>query len=172
MAEMTVTSEPHELPDRKKLARLQRVLDQRRPDLTPFVDLYKDLHQHPELSCFESRTASVVAACLRRMNLEVRTSVGGHGVVGLLKNGHGKTILLRAELDALPIEEKTGLPYASKARMKDVVGVERPVMHACGYDIHIACVFASLKLLQSASKEWSGTIIAVFQPNEETPGGA
>lgn len=154
------------------LHQFQRILEQYRPDITPFVDLYKDIHQHPELSCFESRTARVVAQCLRQVGFEITTSIGGHGVVGHLKNGSGKTILLRAELDALPIEEKTGLAYASKARMKDTVGREQPVMHACGHDIHIACLLACAQLLHDAAEEWSGTVLAIFQPNEEIPGGA
>jgi hypothetical protein len=106
----------------EKLHRLQRILKEYRPDVGPFVDTYKDIHQHPELSCFESRPACVVVDCLRYIGLEMATSVGGRGVVGIFKNGPGKTILLRAELDALPIQENTGLPYASKVRMKDVVG--------------------------------------------------
>ncbi|KAI9701498.1 MAG: hypothetical protein M1836_001554 [Candelina mexicana] len=171
----TPVAKPHSLRGgdiRQKLPHLQGILKDYRPDIAFFVDTYKDIHQHPELSCFESRTASVVAEILRDIGLAVTTSVGGHGVVGVLKNGPGKTILLRAELDALPIEEKTGLPYASKAWMKDIVGREQPVMHACGHDVHIASLLASLRLLRSAATEWSGTVLAIFQPNEEFPGGA
>jgi amidohydrolase len=156
----------------QRLRHLQRIIHEHRPDITPYIDTYKNIHQHPELSCFESRTALVVAKCLKDIGLEVTTSVGGNGVVGVLKNGPGKTVLLRAELDALPIQEKTGLPYASKVRMKDVVGQDQPVMHACGHDVHIACLLSSLHLLHSATQEWSGTVLAIFQPNEEIPGGA
>lgn len=156
----------------QRLKRLERIIVECRPDIKPFVDIYKDIHQHPELSCFESRTASVLSKALKDLGLEVYSNIGGHGVVGILKNGSGRTILLRAELDALPIEEKTELPYASKVRMKNNLGQEVPVMHACGHDIHIACVMASLRLLQIAKEHWSGTIIAIMQPNEEIPGGA
>ena len=158
--------------DNPRLHRLQGIVKEYRPEIGCFVKTYEDIHQNPELSCFESRTATVVAECLEKMGLEVTRGVGGYGVTGVLENGPGKTILLRAELDALPIEEKTGLPYASKARMKDEVGREQPVMHACGHDVHIASLLASLRLLRSAAGEWRGTILAIFQPNEETPGGA
>ena len=165
------TDEPESL-HAPKLTRLQRILERYRPDIVPFVELYKDIHQHPELSCFEARTGEVIADRLRKITPDVKTSIGGHGVAAVLANGPGKTILLRAETDALPIEEKTGLSYASKVRMKDAAGNEQPVMHACGHDIHVACVLASLQLLHSASSEWCGTIITIFQPDEETPGGA
>ncbi|KAK3326196.1 hypothetical protein B0H66DRAFT_149904 [Apodospora peruviana] len=156
-----------------KLERIQQILREFQPDIGPFIEAYKDIHQHPELSGFESRTAEAVAGHLRDIGaVEISTSVGGHGVVGIMRNGDGKTILLRAELDALPIEEQTGLPYASKARMKDREGRDQPVMHACGHDVHIACVLATLQLLRSAAQHWSGTVVAVFQPDEETPTGA
>lgn len=160
------------LKNTDKLPLLRHIIEKYRPKIDSFVDIYKDIHQHPELSCFESRTASIVAKSLRDIGFDVTASIGGHGVAGVLKNGPGKTILLRAELDALPIEEKTGLPYASKVRMVDGAGQEQPVMHACGHDIHMASLLACVQLLQSATKEWSGTILAIFQPNEEIPGGA
>ena len=134
-----------------KLPHLQHILSKHRPDIGPIVDIYKDIHQNPELSTFEARTASIVARYIKNLSLQVWTSIGGHGVVDVLKNGPGKTILLRAELDALPIEEQTGLPYASKARMNDFAGREQPVMHACGHDIHIACLLAAVRLLCSAA---------------------
>ncbi|KAI1133648.1 hypothetical protein F5Y10DRAFT_3054 [Nemania abortiva] len=155
-----------------EIDRLRRIIRDHRPDISRFVDIYKDIHQHPELSCFEARTASVVAKGLKDMGFSVTSSLGGYGVIGLLFNGLGKVILLRAELDALPIEEKTGLSYASKVRMADNEGRDQPVMHACGHDVHIAALLASLQLLYSARQAWSGTLIALFQPNEEIPGGA
>lgn len=109
-----------------KLRWLQHIIQEHRPDIGRFVDLYKDIHQHSELSCFESRTANVVAKELDHVGLKVTFGIGGHGVVGVLRNGAGKTILTGAKLDALPIEEKTGLPYASKERMRDLVGRDQP----------------------------------------------
>ncbi|KAI1391553.1 uncharacterized protein F4822DRAFT_189494 [Hypoxylon trugodes] len=174
---MIIYYEPHDGDPRvgkrsDKLLRMQRILHEHRPDIGHFVDIYKDVHQHPELSCLESRTADVVVRELRNIGFDVTTSIGGHGVIGVLRNGPGKTILTRSEIDALPIEEKTGLPYASKVRMKSIFGIDQPVMHACGHDIHLAALLASLRLLYSAKGEWSGTVIGVFQPNEEMSGGA
>src|SRR5712664_3227006 len=100
--------------------------------------LYLDLHQNPELSGRETKTAAKLAEKLRQLGYEVTTGVGGTGVVGVLRNGKGPTVLLRTELDALPVEEKTGLPYASKVTAKDPAGKTVPVMHACGHDIHMA----------------------------------
>ncbi|KAK3366646.1 metal-dependent amidase/aminoacylase/carboxypeptidase [Lasiosphaeria ovina] len=137
-------------PASGKLERIQQILREFRPDIGPF---------------FARHLRDIGAA-------QVSTAIGGHGVVGIMRNGDGKTILLRAELDALPIEEQTGLPYASKARTKDREGRDQPVMHTCGHDVHIACVLATRRLLRSAVQHWSGTVVAVFQPDEETPTGA
>ncbi|UKZ61395.1 uncharacterized protein TrAtP1_002660 [Trichoderma atroviride] len=144
------------------------------PDLAPFDLLYKDIHQYPELSCFEARTSSVIADYLRHLSLDIHVhdTIGGYGVVGILNNGPGKVVILRAELDALPIEEQTGVPYSSKKHMADRWGREKPVMHACGHDMHMACLMAAAKLLVSARAEWSGTLVLLFQPNEEHTGGA
>ena len=150
----------------------QRIIQEHRPDTSRFIDIYKDIHQHPEMSYFESRTAGVVAKDLEHIGLKVTSGIGGHGVVGVLRNGASKTILTTAELDAIPVEEKTGLPYASKERMKDFVGRDQPITHACGHDIHIAALLASVQLLYSAKDAWSGTLLAVFQPNEEIVDGA
>lgn len=157
-----------------KLGRAERIIRDHWPDIGPFVSVYKDIHQHPELCGLESRTAAAVASQLRRIGgLQVVTSIGGHGLAGVLRNGPGKTILLRAELDAQPIAEDTGLPYASVAGNKDAAGREQqPAMHACGHDIHIACVLATMQLLRSAAREWSGTVLAVFQSGKEIPTGA
>lgn len=103
---------------------------------------------------------------------EIHSSIGGHGVAAVLKNGSGKVLLLRADIDALPVEERTDLSYASKARMKDLDGMEKPVMHACGHDMHITCLLAAAETLLKAKDAWTGTLILVFQPAEERAGGA
>ncbi|SEQ17823.1 hippurate hydrolase [Mycobacterium sp. 88mf] len=125
--------------------------------------LYRDLHQHPELSHQERRTAGVVAARLRESGLTVHEGVGGTGVVGVLRNGDGPRVLLRADMDALPVTEATGLPYASS---------EAGVMHACGHDTHVTCLLGAADLFARATDHWRGTVIAVFQPAEEVGDGA
>lgn len=142
------------------------------PDLEPFESIYKDIHQYPELSCYEERTASVVAEILQSMGFAVHQNIGGHGVVGVLENGPGKVVMWRAELDALPIKEQTGLPFSSSEHMVDMWGREKPVMHACGHDMHMACLLAAAKLLSDARDEWKGALEVLFQPNEEHTGGA
>ncbi|HWG26025.1 amidohydrolase [Actinospica sp.] len=136
------------------------------------ADLYRDLHQHPELSLQETRTAALLARALRPSGYEVAEQVGGTGVVGVLRNGPGPTVMLRADFDALPVREKTGLPYASEVRATDKDGREVPVMHACGHDMHAACLIGAASLLASAKGEWSGTLLIVFQPAEELARGA
>ncbi|KAK0645421.1 hypothetical protein B0T16DRAFT_411141 [Cercophora newfieldiana] len=142
------------------------------PELSPLETLYKDIHQHPELSQFESRTASVIGERLRVLGLDVTAKIGGQGVVGVLRNGPGPVVLLRAELDALPIKEQTGLPFQSTEYMDDWWGRRQPVMHACGHDMHMASLMGAAELLRNARSEWSGTVMALFQPNEEHTGGA
>lgn len=134
--------------------------------------LYKDLHEHPELSHQEERTARLVADRLRRDGCEVHEDVGGTGVVGVLDNGPGPTVLLRADMDALPVREATGLPYASQALALDADGTEVPVMHACGHDVHVASLLGAMSLLAGAPGSWAGTVVAVFQPGEELGDGA
>jgi len=136
------------------------------------AELYRDLHQHPELSLQETRTAGVLAGALRPLGYEVAEQVGVTGVVGVLRNGDGPTVMLRADFDALPVEEKTGLPYASEVRTVDADGHEVPVMHACGHDMHAACLVGAASLLASARSQWSGTLLIVFQPAEELACGA
>ncbi|MFD7610786.1 amidohydrolase [Streptomyces sp. NPDC059828] len=131
--------------------------------LRPALELYIDLHSHPELSGAEQRTAGIFAAALSRHGYAVTRDVGGHGVVGVLRNGPGPTILLRAELDALPVNEGTGLPYAST-----VPGI----MHACGHDLHLAAVAGAAGELTRLSDRWRGTVLIVGQPAEETLTGA
>lgn len=135
-------------------------------------DLYRDVHQHPELSHQEQRTAELVADRLRGAGFEVHESVGGTGVVGILRNGDGPTVLLRADMDALPVREATGLPYASQATATDGDGNQVPVMHACGHDVHVACLAGAAQLLADGRTHWNGTVVALFQPAEETGDGA
>ncbi|MCU1683096.1 MAG: hipO [Amycolatopsis sp.] len=134
--------------------------------------LYLDLHSHPELSFAETRTAAELARRLSDAGFEVHTGVGGTGVVGVLRNGPGPTVLLRADIDALPVEEKTGLPYASTVRATAADGTEVPVMHACGHDMHATWLSGAADLLAGGRENWSGTLLAVFQPGEETGNGA
>jgi amidohydrolase len=135
-------------------------------------DLYCDVHRHPELSLQEERTAGRAAERLQASGYAVTTGVGGTGVVGLLSNGDGPTVMLRADMDALPVKEATGLPYASTATATDAAGNEVPVMHACGHDMHVAWLAGATALLAGARDAWSGTVLAVFQPAEETAQGA
>jgi amidohydrolase len=135
-------------------------------------DVYRDLHEHPELSHQEHRTAKLVADRLRGWGYDVHDSIGGTGVVGVLRNGEGPAVLLRADMDALPVEEATGLAYASTERATDADGNEVPVMHACGHDVHVTCLLGAAALFSTATQHWSGTLIAVFQPAEEVGDGA
>lgn len=143
------------------------------PGLLPALEvLYTDLHAHPELSLQESRTASLAAERLRAAGYEVTTGVGKTGVVGLLRNGDGPTVMLRADMDALPVQELTGLPYASQVTATDRDGSTVPVMHACGHDMHVTWLTGVATLLAQARDAWRGTVMAVFQPAEETAEGA
>ncbi|KAI4258895.1 MAG: hypothetical protein LQ352_001008 [Teloschistes flavicans] len=153
---------------------LTRLLSSNPVNLAPYESLYKHLHSHPELSYQELGTASTAALHLRSLNAgyEVHTSIGGHGLAGVLQNGNGKTILLRADMDALPVKEETGLDYASKVTMRDVDDVTKPVMHACGHDFHVTALLAAAERLANMKDSWSGTLIVLFQPNEERAGGA
>ena len=134
--------------------------------------LYLDLHQHPELSSHETRTASVMAEKLRGLGYEVTEHVGGTGIVAVLKNGAGPTVMLRTELDALPVTEETGLPYASKVKTKDDSGREVGVMHACGHDVHMASLYGAAAVMAKSKDAWHGTLLVVGQPAEETITGA
>lgn len=134
--------------------------------------LYVDLHQNPELSTHETETAAKLAARLRTTGYEVTEHVGGTGIVAILKNGTGPTIMLRTELDALPVEEKTGLSYASKVRAKDDLGRDVPVMHACGHDVHMASLVGTAEVMAHSKDTWHGTLMLIGQPAEETIAGA
>lgn len=143
------------------------------PQLIPdLLDLYQDLHRHPELSLQEHHTARRICEALSSLPLEVTTGVGGTGIVALLCNGRGPTAMLRADIDALPVEEKSGLPYASVERGRDRYGNDVPIAHACGHDMHAACLVGALRVLDQSRDSWSGTVMAVFQPAEELLCGA
>jgi hippurate hydrolase len=133
---------------------------------------YRNLHQHPELSHQERETAAAVSERLRGDGYEVTTGIGGTGVVGVLRNGDGPTVLLRADMDALPVHEQTGLAYASSATARDGEGTTVPVMHACGHDVHVTTLLGTAALMGNARDEWSGTLVVLFQPAEEVGDGA
>ena len=149
-------------------------------ELPSLLAIYKDVHSHPELSWHEERTAALVAKELRAAGCEVTENFGkpdnpavkSYGVIGVMKNGPGPLVLVRTDLDALPVDEQTGLPYASKVTTKDDSGKEVHVMHACGHDAHVAAFIGTARALQSLKDQWSGTVLFVAQPAEETVGGA
>ncbi|MDE3164219.1 MAG: amidohydrolase [Acidobacteriota bacterium] len=140
--------------------------------LPELEQVYKDIHAHPELSMQEERTSRLAADHLRAAGYEVTTGIGGTGVAGLLRNGAGPVIMLRADMDALPVKEATGLPYASTASATDRDGKTVPVMHACGHDMHVAWLIGAATLFARARDAWRGTLMPVFQPAEETGEGA
>ena len=144
-------------------------LDSLRGDLE---SVYKDVHSHPELSMQENRTAGIAADRLRAAGYDLTTGIGKTGVVGLLRNGDGPTVMLRADMDALPVKEATGLPYASKVTATDRDGKTVPVMHACGHDMHVTWLIGAATLFAQARDAWHGTLMPVFQPAEETAQGA
>ena len=136
------------------------------------MDLYKDLHSNPELSYKEEKTSKKLALLLRELGYEVTEGIGGYGVVAHLKNGIGKTILIRADMDALPVEEKTGASYASKVKSINQVGQEVFTMHACGHDIHMTVLMGTANYMAKNKEKWQGDLILVLQPAEEVSGGA
>ncbi|TKX20137.1 hypothetical protein C1H76_7637 [Elsinoe australis] len=164
------------------MSSMKDLITTHRPSLDPYIDLYKHFHSHPELSLNESATAETIITHLRKLNpsLTITPSLGGHGLTALLTNGNGPTVLLRADIDALPVRELTGLPYASTATQRDAslpashpdAQKLKPVMHACGHDMHITSLLACVELLTSSTSSWSGTVIFLFQPAEEKGSGA
>jgi hippurate hydrolase len=160
------------VPDPKLPARTAAIRSAIDAELPSLEALYKDLHTHPELSLAETRTAAHVAAELRKVGFDVTTGVGGTGVVAVLKNGPGPTVLVRTDLDALPVTEKTGRPYASTVRMRDKAGNDVGVMHACGHDIHMTCWVGTARTLAGMKDRWSGTLVFIGQPAEEVGAGA
>lgn len=148
-------------------------------ELDALVAMYKHLHQNPELSMQEKQTAGLVAGELRKLGFEVTENVGIYanvekalGVVAVLRNGTGPTVMVRTDMDALPIEEKTGVPYASRVRVKNTDGSEVGVMHACGHDLHMTAFLGTARMLVQLKSQWSGTLVMIGQPAEERVGGA
>jgi amidohydrolase len=149
-------------------------------ELPSLLTIYKDIHSHPELSTKEQRSSAIVAKELRAAGCEVTENFGHYdnpdwkcyGVVGVMKNGDGPTVLVRTDMDALPVQEQTGASYASKVTMTNVEGKEMPVMHACGHDIHMSALIGTARALRKLKDQWHGTIIFIGQPAEEMVGGA
>src|SRR6184192_3346816 len=149
-------------------------------ELPSLLAIYKDVHAHPELSMHEERSAAIVAKELKAAGCEVTEHFGtyddpkfkAYGVIGVMKNGAGPTVLVRTDLDALPVHEETGLPYASTVTTKNDEGKEVPVMHACGHDAHISMFIGVARVLAKLKDQWHGTIVFVAQPAEETGNGA
>jgi amidohydrolase len=148
-------------------------LEPRIRDILPELErLYTDIHAHPELSMQETRTARIAADRLRGAGYEVAEGIGNTGVVGLLRNGDGPRVMLRADMDALPVREQTGLPYASTQTATDSAGKTVPVMHACGHDMHVTWLIGAATVMAETRDAWKGTLMPVFQPSEETGTGA
>ncbi|HEX2922567.1 MAG TPA: amidohydrolase, partial [Chloroflexota bacterium] len=135
-------------------------------------DVYRTLHQHPELSNQELNTAATAAGALREAGYEVHDKIGTTGVVGILRNGDGPTVLMRADMDALPMKEETGLPYASTDHQTAGSGQVVPVAHSCGHDVHVASLMGAARLLAANRSAWHGTFVPLFQPAEEVGTGA
>ncbi|NOX99481.1 MAG: amidohydrolase [Verrucomicrobia bacterium] len=148
------------------------ILEKRDQDYDYLFDLYQHLHRNPELSFHEEKTSRRIAAELKKAGFTVTEKVGGFGLVGVLKNGKGPTILLRTDLDALPVREETGKPYASKLETKDDAGKTVALMHACGHDIHMAAFVGAARLLSEIKDQWQGTLLMIAQPAEERGAGA
>lgn len=150
----------------------ETVVSQVDADYASLDALYRDLHGKPELSLMEERTSGVIARELRNAGFEVTERVGGFGVVGVLKNGAGPTLLIRTDLDGLPVQEETGLPYASTTHVKDLAGRDVATMHACGHDIHMTVLAGTARALNALKARWSGTLVLIGQPAEERGVGA
>ncbi len=157
------------LPVKGRVAEVAKRIAAEQPSLEA---LYKHLHANPELSLSEARTAARLARELRKLGFTVTEKFGGHGVVGVLKNGKGPTVLVRTDMDALPIVERTGVPYASKVRVRDKSDQEVGVMHACGHDMHMTCWTGTARVLSSLKDHWQGTLVFIAQPAEEIGTGA
>jgi len=148
------------------------IADAIRGDMPQLMNLYRDLHAHPELSMQEVRTPALLAPQMRKAGFEVTEHVGKTGLVAVLKNGPGPVLLIRADMDALPVKEQTGLPFASQVTGKLPDGTETPVMHACGHDTHITTWLATGRRLAAMKDQWSGTLVMILQPGEERVMGA
>ena len=154
---------------KERLGAVDKQLDKNIKDL---VALYQHLHANPELSLMEVKTSARLAADIRKLGYEVTEKVGGNGVVAVLKNGPGPVVLIRTDMDALPIVEQTGVPYSSKVKVKDQAGNEVGVMHACGHDIHMTSWIGTAQVLAAMKDQWSGTVVLIAQPAEEVIAGA
>lgn len=152
------------------LAELQKRIHEYMPDLE---SIYKFLHSHPELSMMEVHTSRYIVEQLRRMNItEVHECIGNTGVVAVLQNGDGPVVMMRADMDALPMQELTGVPYASSVTSITRTGDTVPVAHMCGHDMHMTWLLGALRVLQDTKDDWKGTVVAIFQPGEETAEGS
>ena len=149
--------------------KIDSFIDKLLPELE---EIYKDIHRNPELSMQEFRTAKIAADYLTKYQYEVSTGIGVTGVVGLLKNGEGPTVMLRADMDALPVKEATGLPYSSIKVARDEDGIEVGVSHVCGHDLHVTWLMGAARLFSEQRDQWKGTLLVVFQPGEEVGRGA
>jgi hippurate hydrolase len=175
----TTASSERQNPDTKAPAtpvwikdRLKAVDKQLDKDIRDLVGLYQHLHTNPELSLMETKTAAKLVEEIKSLGYEVTEKVGGNGIVAVLKNGPGPVVLIRTDLDALPIVEQTGVAYASKVKVKDKSGNEVGVMHACGHDIHMTCWIGTARVLAAMKDKWSGTVVFIGQPAEEVIAGA
>ncbi|HEY6049295.1 MAG TPA: M20/M25/M40 family metallo-hydrolase, partial [Sphingomicrobium sp.] len=146
--------------------------DSIRGDMPQLLALYRDIHAHPELSMQEVRTPALLAPEMRKLGFEVTEHVGKTGVVAVMKNGPGPVLLIRADMDALPVKEQTGLPFASTVMGKLPDGTPTPVMHACGHDTHVATWLGTARRLAAMKNQWSGTVVMILQPGEELVTGA
>jgi hippurate hydrolase len=169
VASLALVLAPPALAAQVSASDLDRIAEREAPSLDA---LYRHLHAHPELSFQEKQTANRIASELRETGFEVTTGVGGNGVVAVLRNGPGPTVLWRSDLDALPVKEETGLPYASAASATDDSGRQVPVMHACGHDLHMTALVGLARGLKSLAGRWSGTVVLIGQPAEERVAGA
>lgn len=155
------------------MVQIKQIIEQHRPALEPLAETYKHFHSNPELSNCEKETATTIVEQLKAIGgFDVTPNIGGFGIAAVLRNGSGSTVLCRADFDALPVCEDTGLEYASTKRLKDINGKEMPVAHACGHDMHTTALLGAARLLKDAQDEWSGTLVLVFQPAEEQGTGA
>lgn len=165
----TTRDKPGGEPPREAVQEIKRRIDDQ---LSSLEALYKHIHTHPELSLQEEQTSARLAQELRDLGFEVTEKIGGYGIVGILKNGDGPTVLVRTDMDALPVIEETGLPYASKVRGRDKNGVDVGIMHACGHDMHMTCWVGTARMLAGMKDRWHGTLVFIGQPAEEMGKGA
>lgn len=167
LSSVVVAADPPVAP--KHLPAIDKLVAAELPDL---LKLYTHLHQNPELSLQEEKSAARMAEELKKQGFEVTAKIGGHGVVGVFKNGDGPCVWIRADMDALPVTEQTGVPYASKAKGKNSAGAECGIMHACGHDVHMTCFVGTARTLVALKDQWAGTLVMVAQPAEEIGVGA